>query len=156
MFSCYKKGNSSKNASCRWSHPTQTDTRSISAILADANGHAWTFSNVEIRRPVGDDLTCVEVLTWRTARMRMLWDPWLVRSLRRCRRRFGIGWSRGVETSEASPEQHGPRGSVLNSLDRINNSFSSYLSRLQAELHVPRSHDFKNVEMFVWAFLAFQ
>jgi hypothetical protein len=29
--------------------PTQTDARSISTILADANGRAWTFSDAKMR-----------------------------------------------------------------------------------------------------------
>jgi hypothetical protein len=36
--------------------PTQTDARSVSTISTDANGHAWTFSDAEMRRPVEDAL----------------------------------------------------------------------------------------------------
>jgi hypothetical protein len=49
--------NQKENASRRWYHPTQTDTRSISTIWIDANGrraHILTILNASPR----NDITC--------------------------------------------------------------------------------------------------
>jgi hypothetical protein len=65
MFSCHKKMIIAKNRHAAGATPTQTDARSISTILTDANGRVRIFLGAEMGRPARDALSTAQFVVVR-------------------------------------------------------------------------------------------